>query len=62
MNMNDVAKEISKREKGKREVDIAQIKEILRVLGDMLQEMTLYDRMRLINKMVNLSYRRKKNV
>ena len=34
MNLNELAKEVCKREGGKKQVDIAQVKEILRVLGD----------------------------
>ena len=34
MNLNELAKEIAKRESGKKEVSVAQIKEILRILGD----------------------------
>ena len=38
MNLNDLAKEICLREEGKKEVTIAQVKEILRVLGDLILE------------------------
>jgi len=34
MNLNELAKEVAKRESGKKQVSIAQIKEILRHLGD----------------------------
>lgn len=36
MNMNQLAREISKHEGLKKQVDIAQIKEVLRVLTDLL--------------------------
>ena len=39
VNMNDFAKEVAKREKGKKEVSIAQIKEILKVTLQMLAKM-----------------------
>jgi len=38
MDLNELAKEIAKREKGKEQVNIAQIKEIISVLGDILYE------------------------
>jgi hypothetical protein len=38
MNMALISQEIAKREGGKKQVSIAQIKEILRCLGDMIAE------------------------
>lgn len=40
MDLNELAKEIAKREKGKEQVNIAQIKEIIRIFGDILHEAT----------------------
>lgn len=37
MNLNELAKEICKREGKKKQVDIAQVKEVLRVLMDIIQ-------------------------
>jgi hypothetical protein len=38
MNMALISQEIARREGGKKQVSIAQIKEILRCLGDMIAE------------------------
>jgi hypothetical protein len=38
MNLNDLAVEVAKREGGKEALSIAQIKEVLRILGDILRE------------------------
>lgn len=38
MNLNELAKEIAKREAGKKEISIAQIKEVVRHLGDISLE------------------------
>ncbi len=39
MNLNNLAREICKREGKKKQINIAQIKEIIRVLGEILNEM-----------------------
>lgn len=38
MNMALISQEIAKREGGKKQISIAQIKEVLRCLGDMIAE------------------------
>ena len=38
MNLNRLAREIARREKGKKQVSIAQIKEIVRIIGDIEDE------------------------
>jgi hypothetical protein len=38
MGMQKIAQELAKREAGKKEVSIAQIKEVLRCLGDMIAD------------------------
>lgn len=53
MNLNELAKEIAKREKGKKEVNIAQIKEIIRILGDILHEKEEKDFWPLLNKIMH---------
>lgn len=36
MKFNDLAIEVAKREAGKKQINIAQIKEVLRIVGDIL--------------------------
>lgn len=43
MNLNDLAVEISRREAGKVEVNIAQIKEVLRITLEILLERGIID-------------------
>jgi hypothetical protein len=38
MGMQKIAQELAKREAGKKDVSIAQIKEVLRCLGDMIAD------------------------
>lgn len=38
MNMTLIAQEVAKREGGKKQLSIAQIREVLRCLGDMIAE------------------------
>jgi hypothetical protein len=38
MNLNDLAVEVAKREGGKESLTIAQIKEVLRIVGDIMRE------------------------
>lgn len=57
-NMRQLAMEVTRREKGKREINIAQIMEILRVLAEIFNE----DRTRLTVFYRYLNYRKKKKV
>lgn len=43
MNLNDLAREIAELEGGKQNLSIAQIKEVVRCLGDILHEMHVQD-------------------
>lgn len=51
MNLNDLALELTQREKGKKQVDIAQVKEILAHLGDIFYSKTLPEANELFGKL-----------
>lgn len=51
-NLNDLAVAISFREGGKRVMNIGDVKEVLRCLGDILQEMKLENGLALIGRLV----------
>ena len=61
MNLNELAKEITKREKGKVQVNIAQVKEILCVLGEILEEASPDEAMEILHRLINAGKRRMKN-
>lgn len=50
MNLNKLAVEISKREKGREEVSIAQIKEILRITLELLKQYPSWDVLQTIDR------------
>jgi hypothetical protein len=43
VNLHDLAKEVAKREGKKKSVDIAQIKEVIKILFEVLEEKAVYD-------------------
>lgn len=62
VNLNNLAKEISKREGKKRQVDITQIKEILSHLCDILAEEDYETgRSRIYTKMLSTGYKNQKH-
>lgn len=51
MNMNQLAVEISKREGKSKAVNIAQVKELVRITCDIFAEMSLWESMKLFFQM-----------
>lgn len=51
MNLNELAKEISSLEGGKRNLSIGDIKEVLRCLGDIVKKMSLADALDLLKRL-----------
>jgi len=58
MNLNDLAKEIAKREGGKVQVNIAQIKEIISVLGEILEEYGVVECLEILETLQKVGKRR----
>jgi F420-0:gamma-glutamyl ligase-like protein len=52
VNLNELAKEICKKEGGKKSVSIAQVKETMRCLGKVLASMPLADALKLVTRLV----------
>lgn len=52
MNLNRLAKELCALETGKQEVNIAQMKEIIRCLGEILREMAPLEAIDLIRRIM----------
>ncbi|MFQ5335276.1 MAG: hypothetical protein ACE5DN_04310 [Flavobacteriales bacterium] len=55
MNLNQLAKEICLIEGKKKEVNIAQVKEVLRCLGDILFELDSLETIKTIEKIIKRS-------
>lgn len=53
MNLNELAKEISKLEGGKINLPIAQIKEVLKCLGAILAELETSDALVVVARVIN---------
>ncbi len=50
MNINEFAKEVTKEEGGKKQVSIAQVKEILRIIKDLIKDYADVDIYKIIRK------------
>lgn len=60
MNMNQLAKEICKKEGKKKQINIAQVKEILGCLSDILLDRFIEDGMQIYLELVKTGVRRSK--
>ena len=50
MNLNELAQTVTSREGLKKSVNIAQVKEVIRVIGDIFAELSLYQFLKLAFK------------
>lgn len=54
MNLNELARAVCKIEGGKTEVNIAQVKDVLNALGQVLAEMPPYETLQVFAKLVKI--------